>query len=74
MPSQPTALPTGVEPLDDETPFFCVLEDDRLITKLTVQTDRLLEPVNSPSEVELTVLVRTKKLVKKRALGFVDDI
>jgi hypothetical protein len=26
-----------------ETPFYCLLEDDRLISKITVETDRLLE-------------------------------
>ncbi len=50
-----------------------VLEDDRLITKLAVQTDRLLEPIKSSSEVELTVLVRTKTLVQKRALAGIDN-
>ncbi len=33
---------------DDEKPFYCLLEDDRLITKLTVQTDLLLEPIPTP--------------------------
>jgi hypothetical protein len=74
MPSQLTALPPGIQPVDGETPFFCVLEDDRLITKLSVHTDRLLEPVNSPSEVELTLLIRTKKLVKIRGIAGLDDI
>lgn len=33
------------EPGDTEHPFFCLLEDDRLITGLSVETDRLLEPL-----------------------------
>jgi hypothetical protein len=32
-----------------ETPFFCLLEDDRLITKLTVETDWLLDPPTADS-------------------------
>jgi hypothetical protein len=29
-------------PLEDETPFFCLLEDDRLISDVRVTTDELL--------------------------------
>ncbi|MEA2984992.1 MAG: hypothetical protein QOD94_1246, partial [Alphaproteobacteria bacterium] len=29
---------------DDQQPFYCLLEDDKLITKVAVETDRLLEP------------------------------
>jgi hypothetical protein len=29
-------------PIDDENPFFCLLEDDRLITEVHVKTDELL--------------------------------
>jgi len=32
----------GVGPEEDETPFFCLLEDDRLISEVHVVTDRLL--------------------------------
>lgn len=63
MPSEPNALPSGVFPETGESPFFCLLEDDNLITKLSVETDRLLEPVSSPSEVELLVKVRTRQLI-----------
>lgn len=61
-PSEETALPAGAAPGDDETPFFCLLEDDSLISKLTVETGRLLEPVTSSSEVVLFIHVRTKQL------------
>ena len=33
-------------PERDETPLFCLLEDDRLITEVKVSTDRLLVPSN----------------------------
>lgn len=74
MPSQPTAIPQATQPDDDETPFFCVLEDDKLITKVSVQTYCLLEPVGSLSDVECTILVRTKKLIRQRGFGGLDDI
>lgn len=42
----PTTVPElGGLPIEpDENPFFCLLEDDSLITKVTVTTDRLLIP------------------------------
>lgn len=58
VPSQKQALPPDAKPGEGERPFFCVLEDDRQITKLTIHTERLWESVKSPHEVELIVLVR----------------
>jgi hypothetical protein len=53
-------------PLPDEKPFFCLLEEDKLITKLSVDTDRLLEPVkdaNDKAEARLvTVRLRPYEL------------
>lgn len=74
VPPHPNGLPKGINPVDGETPFFCLLEDDGLITKLSVHTERLLEPTRSPSEVELTVLVRTKKFAKNIGIAGLDDI
>jgi hypothetical protein len=62
MPGEPGELPPGAAPSTNETPFFCLLEDDNLITALTVRSDRLLERVESPGELELTVHVTTKLL------------
>jgi len=47
-------------PLPDEDPFFCLLEDDNLVTKIGVSTDRLLEPTASQSDVQLFIHVTTK--------------
>jgi hypothetical protein len=33
-------------PQDGENPFFCLLEDDSLITKISITTDRLLSPLD----------------------------
>lgn len=41
MPS-PQELPDGDEPQDGEDPFFCLLKDDALVTRLAVDTDTLL--------------------------------
>lgn len=62
MPSA-AELPSGAEPKADESPFFCLLEDDSLITKLSVETDRLLDSNAPPSEVVLLLHVETSKLV-----------
>jgi hypothetical protein len=53
------ALPPAVLPSRDEEPFYCLLEDDRLVTKLSVSTDRLLD-AKSSSEVLLLIHVTTK--------------
>ena len=41
---QLNALPQGALPAADETPFYVVLEDDNLITSLSVKTEHLLKP------------------------------
>lgn len=48
---------------DDEKPyFFCLLEDDRLITKVSVETDQLLELVSPDANAEDVRLVITVRL------------
>ena len=62
MPSEPTALPRGAIPQPDETPFFCLLEDDSLIARVNVETDRLLEDAADTTEVALLIRVTTRNL------------
>jgi hypothetical protein len=53
-------------PTEEENPFFCLLEDDKLITKLSVETDRMLEPIENssdPSDARLLITVRIKPYV-----------
>jgi len=35
----------------DEDPFYCLLEDDKLITKISVTTDRILLPETSSERI-----------------------
>jgi hypothetical protein len=52
----------------DENPFFCVVEDDELITNVSVTTDRLLtvpDPGEKPHDVFLVIHV---KVVNQSAL------
>lgn len=58
---KPNQLPEDQVPIEDEVPFFCLLEDDNLITKVAVKTEQLLEPVTDESEVLLIIQVNTKK-------------
>lgn len=49
-------------PGDGETPFHCLLEDDKLITEVSVTTDRLLVPKaddEGEHDVRLIIKVRT---------------
>ena len=56
-------IPNGDTPNQDENPFFCVLEDDSLITKVSVKTDRLLTTAPSDNYVHLLLTVKTKMVV-----------
>ena len=60
MPSSTSELPRGESPKQGENPFFCLLEDDRLITKLSVTTDQLLTPVKTRNHVSLVICVKTR--------------
>ena len=44
----------------DPDPFFCLLEDDSLVTKVTVESEQLLRPAD-PDEVLAVISVHVKK-------------
>ena len=61
MPRHLNALPSGAVPQSDETPFFfCLLEDDNLVTAVTVRTEQLLESIPDPSWVDASIHVLTR--------------
>ena len=60
MPRHANALPVGAKPEEGEMPFFCLLEDDNLVTSVQVRTEQLLEPECDSSVVELFIFVRTR--------------
>ncbi len=62
MPKDTIEIPPKDQLGDNEDPFFCLLEDDILITNLSVTTDRLLEPCDSNSHVKLIIRVQIKKV------------
>ena len=60
-PNTLSELPDEAEPDEREEPFFCLLDDDNLITGLSVKTDRLLKEHLSQSFVEMFIHVSTIK-------------
>jgi len=64
MPGPDTNELGGNRPTEDEIPFYCLLQDDRLISQVSVQTDLLLEPVTGGlidrNDVRLIVTVRLR--------------
>ena len=61
--SEADALPKGVTPSEDEDPFHCLLEHDKLVTGLSVTTARLLDPGPGHLEVLLLIHVTTEHVV-----------
>jgi hypothetical protein len=59
-PTDGSEVPTSWSPSADEQPLHCLLDDDKLITRVNVETDRLLKPGVDPKHVELTVRVTVK--------------
>ena len=61
MPRYSNALPSGAVPQSDETPFFfCLLEDDNLVTAVSVRTEQLLEPDIDSALVDASIHVLTR--------------
>jgi len=58
-PNNEQEIPEGERPQADETPFFCLMEDDALITSIKVTSDRLLR-YDHPSHVILFIHTRVK--------------
>ena len=62
MPQNKSELPKDTLPSEEENPFFCLLEDDNLITKLEIDTDRLLTPESKSSDVCLLLKITIKAI------------
>jgi hypothetical protein len=60
MPQQANSLPQDAAPDENESPFFCLLENDNLVTSVAVRTEQLLEPDAGPSIVDAAIYVRTR--------------
>jgi hypothetical protein len=51
MPADQNEL-AGATPTREETPFYCLLEDDRLISRVSIQTDLLLESLRTDADID----------------------
>jgi hypothetical protein len=60
MPKNRNEIPSGISTEDFDSPFFCLLEDDNLITKVSVSTDRLLRENAGQNDVVILMHVVTK--------------
>jgi Holliday junction resolvase RusA-like endonuclease len=54
-PNHEQDLPAAWAPTDDQKPFHCLLDDDGLISEVTVETDRLRAP---PNRTHVKLLIR----------------
>lgn len=63
-PTNSSELGGNDTPGEDEDPFYCLLEDDRLVAGLKVETDMLLAPLangsNEHSDVKLVISVEIR--------------
>ena len=60
-------------PSPDEIPFFCLLEDDALVTKVSVETDFLLQPIGAEfdkNDVKLIITVTLQAAIARLDLRF----
>jgi hypothetical protein len=48
-------------PTEDEKPFYVLLEDDKLISRLSVETDTLLQPIgDQPNKGDARLIITVK--------------
>lgn len=65
LPTASNQLPPNYAPTGDQQPLFCLLEDDSLVTRLSIETRQWLDPqAASRSEAVVIVDVRTRTTVK----------
>lgn len=73
-------LPRGAQPEADEAPFFVLMEDDKLVSKITSTTDELLQPVNGQTVIDpqdvrmmIEVYIRPNLPTNTNLIFFSDD-
>ena len=70
IPSGKSELGGYNTPQNGENPFFCLLEDDSLISHASIETDTLLQPTGNDSDNNDARLVVTVRLSPyQRILG-----
>lgn len=65
IPGQDSQEVAGCTPQDGEDPLFCLLQDDKLITRVSLETDTLLQPTDNqlviyPNDARLVISVTVR--------------
>jgi len=56
---------SGEVPTDQETPFYCLLEDDKLISKVQVETSWLLTEKRDDEHInDVSLYIRVKSITQ----------
>lgn len=71
IPQHESQIPTGWNPTDDQKPFFCLLEDDRLVSGLSIETERWLNS-DAASNSEVVLLIRVETRTSRKTFENVD--
>jgi hypothetical protein len=66
MPKKDEAQQAKIETRADNDPIHCLLQDDALVTKVSVETDRLLRPA---AEFDLVAIIQVRVLVSVPTTG-----
>ncbi|MBF0317644.1 MAG: hypothetical protein HQL04_05660 [Nitrospirae bacterium] len=64
-PPDSSSIPKDLSPIPKNIPVYCLLEDDGLIRKITVATDRLLDAIDEDSFLML-IKVKVKAITLTR--------
>ena len=63
MPASKDELGGYETPEEGETPFYCLLTDDKLISRVSVETDTLLQPTSleaGDNDARLVILIKLR--------------
>lgn len=80
MPQTTDELPKAIQPSQDETPFFVLMQDDGLLSKITSVSDELLQPVDGKEQIDrsdtrvlIDVYIRPNFPTNENLIFFSDD-
>jgi hypothetical protein len=63
MPNTAEAQQAKIDTRGDDDPIHCLLQDDALVTKVSVETDRLLRPVPADNSFDLVAIIQVRVFV-----------
>ncbi len=65
-------IPQNTKPQSSEAPFFCLLEDDSLITKFQVEADTILGPASAEEQTHVSIIARVTTRLTRTMIGNID--